>query len=252
MKKIILLLFLSAICIRVYPQNNYLDVVSFKNGGIVRGIIFEQVPFKSLKICTVNGDTLIFKTYEIEKLTREPFPKGGKQPEIRISLKKGYQGMIEVGGTGAEVSCFKISIINSYRLNPFLSIGLGTGIRNNHFIGSAFGFYNEIANNFSLPLYFDTRLNFINHRLTPFIGTDIGYSFDIWNKESMPGYNYLISKGMMFNCFAGLSYIVSGKLSANFGIGYEKQQSVVIPEIYPYIKNPPYSQGVSVSFGLTF
>ncbi len=48
-----------------------IDVVYLKNGSIIRGIIIEQIPNVSVKLKTRDGNIFVFKTDEIEKLTRE-------------------------------------------------------------------------------------------------------------------------------------------------------------------------------------
>ena len=47
------------------------DVVYLKNGGIVRGTIFEQLPDKSLKIARFDGRVFRYKMNEIDKITKE-------------------------------------------------------------------------------------------------------------------------------------------------------------------------------------
>lgn len=47
------------------------DVVHLKNGGIVRGIIIEQIPGESLKIQTRDGNVLVFAMDEIARLSKD-------------------------------------------------------------------------------------------------------------------------------------------------------------------------------------
>jgi hypothetical protein len=247
MKKFPILFFLCLITILASAQKNYEDVIYLKNGGKIRGIIFEQIPFKSLSIYTSNGDTIIFRTDDIESLTREPLFK----------RRKGYQGMIEMGRSGPAyesqgIACFKISIINSYRFNPYFSIGLGTGLRYNSFKGVAFSHYNEISNDFSLPVYLDTRVNFSVRRLSPFLSVCLGYSFDIRNQIPQGEVNYITATGILFIPAAGVSYIISDRWSANLGIGYDLQKCILTPEIYPHQGHSTFSNGISINFGISF
>jgi hypothetical protein len=52
-------------------QDNSQDVVYLKNGSIIHGIIIEQVPFKTVKIQTKDGNVFVYKMEEIEKVTKE-------------------------------------------------------------------------------------------------------------------------------------------------------------------------------------
>ncbi len=47
------------------------EVVYLKNGGIVRGIIIEQIPNEQLKIQTRDGNVFVYKISEVEKITKE-------------------------------------------------------------------------------------------------------------------------------------------------------------------------------------
>lgn len=49
----------------------YVDVVYLKNGGIIRGMIIEQIPNVQLKIQTKDESVFVYKMDEIEKITKE-------------------------------------------------------------------------------------------------------------------------------------------------------------------------------------
>jgi len=65
---LISIIFLS--CLSVISQSLE-DVVYLKNGGIMHGIIIEQVPNQSLKIQTHDKNVFVYKFDEIEKITKE-------------------------------------------------------------------------------------------------------------------------------------------------------------------------------------
>lgn len=72
MKKISFLLLLLCICtFTVKAQQNYEDVVFLNNGSIIHGIIIEQIPNKSLKIQTKDGNVFVFNFTEVQKMTKE-------------------------------------------------------------------------------------------------------------------------------------------------------------------------------------
>lgn len=52
-------------------QGNMQDVVYLNNGSIIKGIIIEQVPNKSIKIQTKDGSIFFYRLDEIQKLTKE-------------------------------------------------------------------------------------------------------------------------------------------------------------------------------------
>ena len=73
MKNILLILGFCFIFIFVsYAQQNLKDVVYLKNGSIIKGIIIEQTPGKSIKIQTKDGSVFVYEISEIDKMVKEP------------------------------------------------------------------------------------------------------------------------------------------------------------------------------------
>jgi hypothetical protein len=66
-KKLLVLLAVLFAGLTMYAQGQMKDVVYLKNGGMVRGIIVEQVPGVSIKIQTNDGNIFVYKIEEIEK-----------------------------------------------------------------------------------------------------------------------------------------------------------------------------------------
>ena len=56
---------------QVFAQQPMEDVVHLKNGGIVRGIIIEQILGESLKIQTRDGNVFVFAMDEITRLSKD-------------------------------------------------------------------------------------------------------------------------------------------------------------------------------------
>lgn len=58
----------------IFGQTPYQEVVYLKNGKIIRGVIIEQIPNKSLKIQTADLSVFQFTLDEIDKITKEIIP----------------------------------------------------------------------------------------------------------------------------------------------------------------------------------
>ncbi len=71
MKKIVVLILFAFIASVSFAQNNFQEVVYLKNGSIIRGVIVEQVPNKTITISTADGNLFVFRIDEIEKITKE-------------------------------------------------------------------------------------------------------------------------------------------------------------------------------------
>ncbi len=101
MKKIITLIVFTLISTIVLAQNNYQDIVYLKNGSVIRGVIIEQVPSKSLKIETADKSIFVYQMDEIEKITKEEKPVAKVDHRAPASegegLQKGYRGITEIG-----------------------------------------------------------------------------------------------------------------------------------------------------------
>ena len=80
MQRFILLTCLTAFVVTspVFAQQME-DVVHLKNGGLVRGIIIEQIPGESLKIKTRDGNVFVYTMDEIAKMSKEPVMEMGRQ-----------------------------------------------------------------------------------------------------------------------------------------------------------------------------
>lgn len=85
MKKYYYFLFLfclMALSVSVKAQS-YEEVVYLHNGSIIHGIIIEQVPNKSVKIQTRDGNVFVYNMADIEKITKEPIMGNRRRSQHR-------------------------------------------------------------------------------------------------------------------------------------------------------------------------
>lgn len=61
------------------------DVVYLKSGGVIRGMIIEQIPGESLKIKTRDGNVFVYAMDEIAKMSKEPVM--GMRGQIGVQKK---------------------------------------------------------------------------------------------------------------------------------------------------------------------
>lgn len=74
MKSFLIFITFISISIIVVAQQNYQDVVYLKNGSIIRGVIIEQIPNKSIKIETTDKNVFVYQIDDVEKMTKEAKP----------------------------------------------------------------------------------------------------------------------------------------------------------------------------------
>lgn len=148
---------------------NITEVVYLKNGGVIRGIIIEEVPDVSIKIQTSNGSVFAYQMSEIERISKEEIKSRTKILNNTLGNKTGYKGFADLGftiGIGKYgENRFAISTSHGYQFNPNLFTGLGIGA--NYYLDS------KVV---SLPIFAHIRGNFLNNNISPFIDLKIGYS----------------------------------------------------------------------------
>ena len=209
MKKYLVLILFTLMASVSFAQSNYQDVVYLKNGSIIRGIIIEQIPNESIRIETSNGSIFVYRTDEIERITREAIQGSRGSSTNNSGLKVGYKGLVELGyqiGTGDfGLDRIKLNIINGYQINPYISMGVGTGMRYYH--------EEEIA---LIPIFADIRVNFVQSYVSPYLSIGVGYSLDAT-------YDFK-GAGSMINPTIGANFKVSDTSMLNVGFGYEIQK----------------------------
>jgi hypothetical protein len=158
MKKAVLI-FLLLLTRTVYAQTSYRDVVYLKNGSIIRGIIMEQVPGKSIKIETGDKSLFVFQMEEIEQMVKEQIneePAKGNQQAT--GEKKGYLAVLagpstpindlaskdpENKGAGFAKSGAIFDLSFSYRFGK--NFGMATSIRGQSYLVDAQAMADELV-----------------------------------------------------------------------------------------------------------
>lgn len=193
------------------------DVVYLKNGAIIRGIIIEQEPNKSLEIKSNDNNYFIFKMDEIQKITKE-----NRLNDPTDYKKKGFLSINEIGfGFGINtINTYHGSVdiakqyplmglrtINGYQLNEHFSFGLGLGFE---------AFLDGDEKGALMPITLDTRINFRKGKFTPVLNLNGGYSVGFQN-----------SSGLAANPSIGIKIYLTKKIAYLFNMGYKVQQQNV-------------------------
>ncbi len=216
-------------------QKKYQDVVYLKNGSIIRGRIVEQVPLKSLSIQTSEQNVFIYSFDEIEKFVNEPLKSKPTSSTNHKVKKRGYIFGLDHGYiidiNNSVLNRTKFNIINGYRFNPYLSLGVGVGIHHIPDMESS-----------SIPVYIDMRINLSEGAISPYISLTNGI-YELSDKEMGPK-NY-------FSPSIGVSYRTPHKFAVNLGIGYESiNLKIRIDDDYHY--SDFQLRGISITSGITF
>lgn len=189
------------------------DVVYLKDGSVVKGIIVEQIPNKSIKLQTGDGSLFVYQIDAVEKMTkelREASPRiGYNQWVASQGLTAGYKGYVDFGytigiGTYAR-DRLTVSIVNGVQFNPYLFFGLGAAL-NLYPRGEEIG----------IPIFANVRGHFIKRNVAPFLDLRVGYS------PLVDATGFYLSPSL--GCRLGLSE----RVGLNVSVGYEAQEADVI------------------------
>lgn len=222
MKKFVIMMLLLVGSLGVFAQN-WQEVVYLKNGSVVRGVVVEQVPGASLKIQTADGSLFVFQMSEVDKITKE-LPKQQVQQTVATTKKyviesaeeavkneaaaktRGYRGFVDGGFTAGYD--FMVELINTshgYQINPHFFVGGGMGLH-----------IAAIEGGVIVPIFADVRVNFLKHKISPFVDYKVGASVGTW-----PGFYTSLIGGCKLNKFnVGLGFTLGTTEMYYYGYGY--------------------------------
>ena len=148
------------------------------------------------------------------------------------SPKAGLKGFLEVGWVAGEnlYSEVPVSFIATvgYQFNHQLFVGIGSG--ENAFTNS--GLY-------SIPLYGDVRVNFLNNSISPFFDVRTGYAI-----ADIKGFYFSPSLGCRFGSSINTAFTIS--------MGYELQKVKSATVLTNGYKSAETIGGFTVRFGFDF
>lgn len=227
MKKILLLAVLLTFSAVTLCAQSMQETVYLKNGSIIKGIIVEQVPGKSMKIQTKDGSLFVCQMTEVEKITKEA--PDNRTVKGNSRLHSGYRGFVDLNwalGVGQSEGANSIGIQTShgYQIIPQLYAGAGIGLN---------VFYNGTAVN--LPIFANLRTDILSSGTTPFVDLKVGYSLiDI--------------KGLYLSPSIGCRINLSKSLGLNIGLGYTLQ-NIKYDYGYAFSFN---SSSINIKVGIEF
>lgn len=205
MKKFITSFILLLFCITAMAQS-YTETIYLKNGGIIKGMIIEQIPDESVKIMTKDQNVFVFRFEEISKITKE-VPSRHNWNSKSTTISSGYKGFVDLGytigvGDGRYAGRIDFTTSHGYQINPYIYLGIGSGV--NYFC-------EEGADEWSFPLFANPRANLLDGPITPFVDVKIGYTFGD------------LVKGFYLSPSLGVRFALSDRNAINFSAGYTLQ-----------------------------
>lgn len=204
MKKIIICFIFILLAVGTYAQS-YTETVYLKNGGVIKGIIIEQIPDDNIKIKTRDGNIFVYYFDEISKITKDI-------SQLRQNSDySGYKGFVDFGysipvGSDSESSGrIEFTTSHGYQVNPYFYLGAGAGV--NYYC-------EEGVDSWSFPLFVNPRLTIPTPgSVSAFIDTKVGYTVG----EDIEGF-YLAPS-------LGTRIALTNRNAINLSMGYTLQKA---------------------------
>lgn len=208
----ILLLIMVTLSLNSFSQSlgDYYDVVYLKNGSIIKGIMIEQIPGKSIKILTNDGSEYVYLTSEIEKFTRETTESNYESIKFIEKLEKldfdssriKWRNDFKRKNNGYYIEFDLMSfsngsarrMTNGFKFNnsKYVGVAIGVETHNNFYFGDEFSEsrYTNSGKFGSINLVFASDLK--DKRITPFYQAELGLGFALdGRKKVYDGYSKL-------------------------------------------------------------
>lgn len=148
------------------------DAVYMRNGSIIKGYVMEQVMGESIKIRTADGSLFVYPMDEVVKIMKETKDEYEKIYKPRTTefkggngLNKGFRSMLELGYVDYYGGVVSANYSLGVQFNHYVFLGVGGGVR-----------YSPDYETYSVPVYANFRVDFINAKVTPFLDIKAGYS----------------------------------------------------------------------------
>lgn len=187
--KIFYLLIFSLFFISSLQAQKLEDVITMKDGQVIKGTIVEQADSSIIKVNLIGGSTLILNIDDVQKTALSI----ARYNKVRLTLNhdrlpilvhdKGLYNYFDVGFT------FQDGRNNNSRVDPGFNYGIGYRINQNLGIGFATGIqvYNSGV---ILPFMAEVTGDLSRNRITPFYSLKGGYGIGIanfWSVNSFEG-----------------------------------------------------------------
>ncbi|MEI6898305.1 MAG: hypothetical protein WCL00_00375 [Bacteroidota bacterium] len=223
MKNYMMILIFLASSSWTFSQQGYQDVAYLKNGSVILGTIIEQIPIKSLKIETAEKNVLVNKMDEVDKMMKDPDPLSSSSLDDNSTTKPGYCGIVNIGygfGIGESskgINAINFDFINGFQLFPYFSVGLGTGVK--------VWFIKDATDKpIFIPAFVDLRAHFLKGGISPYVGVDLGYCWEVTPVAQ--------GLGLLFSPTLGVSFKTGSMSRVNIGTGYYMQRVKVADDSF--------------------
>ncbi len=202
------------------------DVVYLNNGWALRGSLMQTD--SSIWITTADGSIFRFDESEVRRIAQEPYPDG-RPVRVRPPFdypEPGFTGFLKLGilsgstfdnNVMTPVATPELQMGYGYRMNHWLSAGVGTGI----------SFYEQ---GFLMPLFLDVRGDLFPSQVTLHYFGQAGYNIPLfadpdWVDQFGNEREANSTGGLMYEAGLGVKIFAHNRVACLVGISYRAQNA---------------------------
>ncbi len=240
MEKISLLFLFFSFSILIHAQDHDTYADFLKTAGSAQPKSTESIRCSSVELkSTLSADE---KYPANNPASSQALPRNylNPDPSPPFSLVTSFRRIIELGYSFSNgdypIDFIKLNGIYAYKLNPYVSLGVGSGLR-----------YALDVDDALIPFFADFRAALPYRNFPLYFSFDAGYSLDVTSDFRSEGFYLLINPTL------GVNFKLSDRSALNMGIGYEKQRykmNAPLPDVIPgsTIKTTGFSVNAGISF----
>jgi hypothetical protein len=210
----------SLIPVTVFSQGRTTDVVTLKNGSILRGTLRTFPDSNKIGIETQCQSCWVFDTSEVASVDYNISFNGVWQTDnLSPARTSGYVNITEAGllfgsGDNEKNTIFSVMMTNGYRYRNRLYGGLGLGL--------------EFFEQTQLPLFAEARYAFTNRNVTPVLILKGGYSFMLEDPPDTDWFTYEGKGGYLWAAGMGVHFRLNHHNILSVSMSYRYQDNTVV------------------------
>ncbi|MFN8288115.1 MAG: hypothetical protein U0V74_15270 [Chitinophagales bacterium] len=233
----ILLILLSGLA---FGQSDYRDVVYFKDGRIIKGVINEQTPGVSIKLQTAESEDSVteYSLSEIDRIKREKIQvqKASSAFNLDSATKKRLAGYIDIGGLFGFKANDENGRFYKYTNNYFtITATGGYYVSRSLFLGAGAAIEGDKNKYFQIPIFANIRYTILRKRVSPYLDQKLGAAFLILPVNKNYRTDGVPIGGATLQTQLGVRVLFTNRVSAHLGVLYRFQHfrgNILINESY--------------------
>ncbi|CAA9291770.1 MAG: hypothetical protein AVDCRST_MAG56-4647 [uncultured Cytophagales bacterium] len=197
------------------------EVIHLKNGSVIRNIAEMQHADSLIRVRTADGSVFVFGPGDLARMGYERRPSryktSGYLLDIEWGVLSGRQSpRWQFGPAREAVNSFSFSVVNGYRFNRLVGVGVGVGL-------------DAYREGVITPLFVRASGHLFNARFSPVYALDAGYGFYSPVFNDLPGGDnsvaYRFRGGLMGNAAGGVQVFLGRDIALYTMLGYRVQQA---------------------------